>query len=181
MIVKGGANKSLHQAVPREGRGAENIAANFLANGRPLFNEKAYKLLVDQGKKDKADRYHYNDAEDDPRPVGPEGPGNLDRQVDPALQRSLRSLGNRVRSTSPAGRPDPTGDDRASRRRSRLRRLARSRPPAFLLVGLFFVPLAVMLVFSFWSTNERASTSSRSGPSRTTSTSSRTRRTSGPC
>ena len=30
------------------------IAQNFLANGRPLFNEKAYKILVNQGHKERA-------------------------------------------------------------------------------------------------------------------------------
>jgi spermidine/putrescine-binding protein len=63
MIVKGGANKSLLIPFLEKNEVAENIAENFLVNGRPLFNEQAYKLLVDQGKKDQADRYHYNDAE----------------------------------------------------------------------------------------------------------------------
>jgi spermidine/putrescine transport system substrate-binding protein len=36
------------------------IAQNFLTNGRPLFNEKAYKLLVDQGHEDRAKRLLYN-------------------------------------------------------------------------------------------------------------------------
>ncbi len=39
--------------------------------------------------------------------------------------------------------------------RSRLRRFLPFVPAGILLVGLFFVPLVVMLVFSFWSTNER--------------------------
>ncbi len=64
MIVKGGANKSLLMPFLEKNEVAENIAANFIAYGRPLFNEQAYKLLVDQGKKDQADRYHYNDAEE---------------------------------------------------------------------------------------------------------------------
>ena len=42
---------------------AENIAANFITHGRPLFNEAAYKVLVDQGEGDRADRYHYNESE----------------------------------------------------------------------------------------------------------------------
>ena len=63
MIVKGGANKSLLIPFLEKNEVAENIAENFLVNGRPLFNEQAYKLLVDQGKKDQADRYHYNEAE----------------------------------------------------------------------------------------------------------------------
>jgi spermidine/putrescine-binding protein len=39
------------------------IAQNFIKNGRPMFNEKAYKLLVNQGKKELADRFHYNNPE----------------------------------------------------------------------------------------------------------------------
>jgi spermidine/putrescine-binding protein len=39
---------------------APYIAQNFLTNGRPLFNEKSYKLLVDQGHEDRAKRLLYN-------------------------------------------------------------------------------------------------------------------------
>jgi hypothetical protein len=39
------------------------VAKNFLVNGRPLFNEKAYKLLVNQGYKERADLLSYNDPE----------------------------------------------------------------------------------------------------------------------
>jgi spermidine/putrescine-binding protein len=39
------------------------IAKNFLANGRPLFNEKAYKILVNTGHKERADRFFYNHPE----------------------------------------------------------------------------------------------------------------------
>jgi spermidine/putrescine-binding protein len=42
---------------------ADWIAQNFLANGRPLFNEKAYKKLVDQGHKERADLLLYNKPE----------------------------------------------------------------------------------------------------------------------
>jgi spermidine/putrescine-binding protein len=42
---------------------AEYIAQNFITNGRPLFNEKAYKLLVNQGEKERADRFYYNEPE----------------------------------------------------------------------------------------------------------------------
>ena len=42
---------------------ADYIAENFMENGRPLFNEKAYKLLVDQGHQERADRFLYNDPE----------------------------------------------------------------------------------------------------------------------
>src|SRR3990172_5320423 len=40
-------------------------------------------------------------------------------------------------------------------RAARVRQLAPFPPAGLILVGLFFVPLAVMLVFSFWSTDER--------------------------
>ncbi|MGZ4351070.1 MAG: ABC transporter substrate-binding protein [Solirubrobacteraceae bacterium] len=36
------------------------VAQNFLANGRPLFNEKAYKMLVNQGYQERADLLWYN-------------------------------------------------------------------------------------------------------------------------
>ena len=36
------------------------VAQNFLVNGRPLFNEKAYKMLVSQGYKERADLLWYN-------------------------------------------------------------------------------------------------------------------------
>ena len=39
------------------------IAKNFIANGRPLFNEQAYKILVNQGHKQRADLFFYNDPE----------------------------------------------------------------------------------------------------------------------
>ena len=39
------------------------------------------------------------------------------------------------------------------RRSQRLRRLAPFVPAGFVLVGLFFVPLTVMLAYSFWTTN----------------------------
>ena len=61
---QGRCQREADQAVLEKSEQAENIAENFHAYGRPLFNEKAYKLLVDQGKKDQADRYHYNNAEE---------------------------------------------------------------------------------------------------------------------
>jgi hypothetical protein len=39
------------------------IAQNFLTNGRPLFNEKAFKILVAQGHGDRARRLLYNQPE----------------------------------------------------------------------------------------------------------------------
>ena len=42
---------------------AEASAAAFLHDGRPLFNERAYKLLVDAGQGARADRYLYDRPE----------------------------------------------------------------------------------------------------------------------
>src|SRR3989304_10289102 len=56
-----------------------------------------------------------------------------------------------VRGGPPGPPPPPLPRGRAAR----LRELAPFLPAGFILVGLFFVPLAVMLVFSFWSTDER--------------------------
>ena len=38
-------------------------AKNFIKNGRPMFNEKAYKLLVNQGYKHRADLFNYNNPD----------------------------------------------------------------------------------------------------------------------
>jgi spermidine/putrescine-binding protein len=44
--------------------GQTNFAAqNFIKNGRPMFNEAAYKLLVKQGYKARADLFHYNNPD----------------------------------------------------------------------------------------------------------------------
>jgi spermidine/putrescine-binding protein len=63
MTVKEGANKALVKPYLEAAAQAEWVAQNFLDNGRPLLNEKAYQLLVDGGHKDKADRYLYNQPE----------------------------------------------------------------------------------------------------------------------
>jgi spermidine/putrescine-binding protein len=63
MTVKGGTNHDRVHAYIEAGATAEFVAQNFLDNGRPLWNEKAYQLLVDGGKKDQADRYLYNQPE----------------------------------------------------------------------------------------------------------------------
>jgi len=39
------------------------IAKNFVTNGRPLFNEKAFKILVNSGHGDRARRQYYNQPE----------------------------------------------------------------------------------------------------------------------
>jgi spermidine/putrescine-binding protein len=63
MVVKGGANQNLIFPFLELAEQAEYIAANFMLNGRPLFNEAAYKILVNQGQQDRADRYLYNKPE----------------------------------------------------------------------------------------------------------------------
>ncbi len=63
MTVKGGTNQPLVLPYLEAGAQAEYVAQNFLDNGRPLWNEKAYTLLVNNGHKDQADRYLYNQPE----------------------------------------------------------------------------------------------------------------------
>ncbi len=63
MIVKGGANQNLILPFLELAEQAEYIAANFVLQGRPLFNEKAYKILVNQGQQERADRFLYNKPE----------------------------------------------------------------------------------------------------------------------
>jgi spermidine/putrescine-binding protein len=75
MIVKGGVNNSLLFPYLEKANVAENIAENFIKHGRPLFNEAAYKVLVDQGEQDRADRYLYNKAEETLAKTTLKGPG----------------------------------------------------------------------------------------------------------
>jgi spermidine/putrescine-binding protein len=63
MIVKGGANENLIMPFLELAEQAEYMAANFILNGRPLFNEKAYKILINQGQQERADRFLYNKPE----------------------------------------------------------------------------------------------------------------------
>jgi spermidine/putrescine-binding protein len=63
MIVKGGSNEALIMPFLEAAEQAEYIAANFILNGRPLFNEQAYKLLINQGQQERADRFLYNKPE----------------------------------------------------------------------------------------------------------------------
>jgi spermidine/putrescine-binding protein len=75
MLLKESPNQSSFEKFINTMEQAPWIAKNFLANGRPLFNEKAYKILVNTGHKERADRFFYSDPE---RPVkmtlkGPSG------------------------------------------------------------------------------------------------------------
>lgn len=63
MIIKGGENQSLIMPFLQAAEQAEYIAANFILYGRPLFNEAAYKILVNQGQQERADRFLYNKPE----------------------------------------------------------------------------------------------------------------------
>lgn len=63
MIVAEGRNKSLIRPYLEASQQPEYIAENFLRNGRPLFNEGAYKVLVDNGHQERADRYLFNKPE----------------------------------------------------------------------------------------------------------------------
>jgi spermidine/putrescine-binding protein len=62
-MVKSSKNQDAFPTFINALEQANYIAQNFLTNGRPLFNEKAYKLLVNQGHKDRADRLLYNQPE----------------------------------------------------------------------------------------------------------------------
>ena len=59
-IVKSSSDSSLFVPFIDKMERAHWIAQNFITNGRPLFNEKAYALLVNQGQKERADALLYN-------------------------------------------------------------------------------------------------------------------------
>ena len=63
MTVKAGENKARVRPYLEFAAQAEWCAQNMLDNGRPLFNERAYKLLVDGGHKEAADLVFYNQPE----------------------------------------------------------------------------------------------------------------------
>ena len=63
MLLKESANKEAFPTFINTMEDASWIAKNFLAYGRPLFNEEAYRLLVRQGYQERADRYFYNEPE----------------------------------------------------------------------------------------------------------------------
>jgi spermidine/putrescine-binding protein len=63
MLVHGGANNNLLIPFLEIHEQAEYVAANFMLNRRPLFNEQAYKLLVNQGQQELADHLLYNKPE----------------------------------------------------------------------------------------------------------------------
>jgi spermidine/putrescine-binding protein len=82
MLLKESPNQSKFEQFINTMEQAPWIAKNFLTNGRPLFNEKAYKILVNQGHKDRADRFFYNDPER-PLKMTLKGPsGNAQAYID---------------------------------------------------------------------------------------------------
>jgi len=82
MLLKESPNQSSFEKFINTMEQAPWIAKNFLANGRPLFNEKAYKILVNTGHKDRADRFFYSDPER-PLKMTLKGPsGNAQAYID---------------------------------------------------------------------------------------------------
>jgi spermidine/putrescine transport system substrate-binding protein len=63
MMLKGSKHRDKFETFINNMEQAPWIAKNFLANGRPLFNEKAYKILVNTGHKERADKFFYNKPE----------------------------------------------------------------------------------------------------------------------
>ena len=62
-IVKASHNQDAFVKFENAMQQAPWIAQNFITNGRPLFNEKAYKILVNGGHGDRARRQYYNKPE----------------------------------------------------------------------------------------------------------------------
>jgi spermidine/putrescine transport system substrate-binding protein len=82
MLLKQSKNQDSFEKFINSMEQAPWIAKNFLTNGRPLFNEKAYKILVNTGHKERADRFFYNHPE---RPLAMtlKGPsGNAQAYID---------------------------------------------------------------------------------------------------
>ena len=63
MIVAEGANTELIRPFLELAQQPEHIAENFIRYGRPLFNEGAYQLLVNNGHQERADLFLYNKPE----------------------------------------------------------------------------------------------------------------------
>jgi spermidine/putrescine-binding protein len=62
-MVKASKHKDVFEKFINTTEQAPWIAKNFITNGRPLFNEKAYKMLVNSGHGDRAKRLLYNQPE----------------------------------------------------------------------------------------------------------------------
>ena len=90
-IVSKSKNKDAFIPFENAMQQAPWIAKNFLTNGRPLFNEKAYKLLVNQGHGDRARRLLYNQPEK-ALEMTIKGTGRERAGVHRRLQRGVRGL-----------------------------------------------------------------------------------------
>jgi spermidine/putrescine-binding protein len=88
MLLKESANSSSFEPFINAMETSTWIAHNFLVNGRPLFNEKAYKLLVNTGHKERADRFLYNDPER-PLTMVLKGPSSNEQAYIDAFNESL--------------------------------------------------------------------------------------------
>jgi spermidine/putrescine-binding protein len=62
-IVKASGNHDAFFTFENAMQQAPWIAKNFITNGRPLFNEQSFKILVNQGHGDRARRQFYNQPE----------------------------------------------------------------------------------------------------------------------
>jgi spermidine/putrescine-binding protein len=62
-MVKASKNKAVFEKFINTMEQAPWIAKNFLTNGRPLFNEKAWKIIVNQGHEARGKRLLYNQPE----------------------------------------------------------------------------------------------------------------------
>jgi spermidine/putrescine-binding protein len=62
-IVKASHNQNSFFKFENAMQQAPWIAKNFITNGRPLFNEQSYKILVNGGHGDRARRQYYNKPE----------------------------------------------------------------------------------------------------------------------
>jgi hypothetical protein len=91
MIVKEGANKALIKPFLEQSQQAELIAENFLANGRPLFNEKDIRPAEGSGQAGPAETATSTARAPDVLPTMVlKGPGTSTEKSIPAVQRGLR-------------------------------------------------------------------------------------------
>ena len=154
MIVKGGANKSLLFPVPREGgSGREHRGQLHHPWTAAVQRDRPTRSSSTRGRRI--------------APIGiattnPKRSSPRRRSRDRAPRRRSRSSSS-TRSSGP--RPKAMATETVGGaalvpptpirlgRGARLRRLAPFLPAGVILVGLFFVPLALMFVFSLWHTN----------------------------
>jgi hypothetical protein len=90
MIVKEGANKALIKPFLEQSQQAELIAENFLANWATAVQREGLQAADRPGQAGSGRSLPRTARPDVLADDGPQGPGHVDRQVDPALQRGLR-------------------------------------------------------------------------------------------